>query len=300
MNRIAVLMGGVSAEREVSLVTGQAVCEALATLGYCVDPIDVGADVAALAARLTPAPDVAFNALHGRFGEDGCIQGLLELMGIPYTHSGIRASALAMDKAASKAVFRTAGISVPEGAVVSCEDVHDTMPAPYVIKPVAEGSSVGIIIVEEGSNAVPLTAETWPFGTKALVERYIPGRELTVAVNDDRALGVLEIRPYQGFYDYDTKYTEERADHLIPAPVDDEVAAQALDIAERAHMALGCRSVTRADFRYDEQDGGLYLLEVNTQPGLTPLSLVPEIAAYAGIDFPSLVQLMTEAARCDF
>lgn len=300
MNRVAVLMGGVSVEREVSLVTGQAVCEALAKLGYCVDPIDVGADIAALAGRLTPAPDAAFNALHGRFGEDGCIQGLLELMGIPYTHSGIRASALAMDKAASKAVFRTAGISVPEGAVVPCEDAHDTMPAPYVIKPVAEGSSVGVLIVEKGSNAVPLTADTWPFGAKALVERYIPGRELTVAVNDGRALGVLEIRPYRGFYDYDTKYTEARADHLIPAPVDDGVAARALDMAERAHTALGCRSVTRADFRYNEQDGGLYLLEINTQPGLTPLSLVPEIAAYAGIDFPSLVQLMTEAARCDF
>ena len=300
MNRIAVLMGGVSAEREVSLTTGRAVCEALATLGYCVDPIDVGADIPALAARLTPAPDAAFNALHGRFGEDGCIQGMLELMGIPYTHSGIRASALAMDKAASKAVFRTAGIAVPEGEVVACKDAHDTMPAPYVVKPVSEGSSVGVIIVEEGSNAAPLTTETWPFGTKALVERYIPGRELTVAVNDGRALGVLEIRPYRGFYDYDTKYTEARADHLIPAPVDDCTAARAQTMAERAHAALGCRSVTRADFRYDERDNGLYLLEVNTQPGLTPLSLVPEIAAHAGIDFPSLVQLMTEAARCDF
>ena len=299
MSRIAVLMGGVSAEREVSLTTGRAVCEALATLGHCVDPIDVGADIPALAGRLTPAPDVAFNALHGRFGEDGCVQGLLELMGIPYTHSGLRASALAMDKAASKAVFRTAGIAVPDGRVVPCEDAHGAMPAPYVVKPVAEGSSVGVIIVEEGSNAAPLTAKTWPFGRKALVERYIPGRELTVAVNDGRALGVLEIRPYCGFYDYDTKYTEARADHLVPAPVEEGVAAQACAMAERAHSALGCRSVTRADFRYDEQGGGLYLLEVNTQPGLTPLSLVPEIAAYAGIDFPSLVQLMTEAARCD-
>ena len=299
MNRIAVLMGGVSAEREVSLTTGRAVCDALATLGYAVDPIDVGADIPALAARLTPAPDAAFNALHGRFGEDGCIQGLLELMGIPYTHSGIRASALAMDKAAAKAVFRTAGIAVPDGRVVCCRDAHGAMPPPYVVKPVAEGSSVGVVIVEEGSNAIPLTAETWPFGGKALVERYIPGRELTVAVNDGRALGLLEIRPYRGFYDYDTKYTEARADHLVPAPVDDDVAARALDMAERAHKALGCRSVTRADFRYDEHGGGLYLLEVNTQPGLTPLSLVPEIAAFAGIDFPSLVQLMTEAARCD-
>ena len=299
MTRIAVLMGGVSAEREVSLVTGEAVCEALAALGYAVDPIDVGADIAALAARLTPAPDAAFNALHGRYGEDGCIQGLLELMGIPYTHSGLRASALAMDKAAAKAVFRTAGIAVPDGAVVASEKAHDTLPPPYVVKPVSEGSSVGVIIVEEGSNAVPLTAETWPFGEKALVERYIPGRELTVAVNDGRALGVLEIRPYRGFYDYDTKYTEERADHLVPAPVAECVTAQALDMAERAHTALGCRSVTRADFRYDEHGDRLYLLEVNTQPGLTPLSLVPEIAAYAGIDFPSLVQLMTEAARCD-
>ena len=299
MNRIAVLMGGVSAEREVSLTTGRAVCEALAALDYAVDPIDVGADIPALAARLAPAPDAAFNALHGRFGEDGCIQGLLELMGIPYTHSGIHASALAMNKAAAKAVFRTAGIAVPDGEVVHCEHAHDVMQPPYVVKPVSEGSSVGVIVVEEGSNAIPLTAGTWPFGDTALVERYIPGRELTVAVNDGQALGLLEIRPYRGFYDYDTKYTEARADHLIPAPVDDEVAAEACDIAERAHAALGCRSVTRADFRYDERGSGLYLLEVNTQPGLTPLSLVPEIAAHAGIDFPNLVRLMTEAARCD-
>ncbi|MCY3981350.1 MAG: D-alanine--D-alanine ligase, partial [Alphaproteobacteria bacterium] len=171
MNRIAVLMGGVSAEREVSLTTGRAVCEALTALGYTVDPIDVGADIPALATRLTPAPDAAFNALHGRFGEDGCIQGLLELMGIPYTHSGIRASALAMNKAAAKAVFQTAGITVPEGEVVCCGHAHNVMPPPYVVKPVSEGSSVGVVVVEEGSNAVPLTTETWPFGDKALVEQ---------------------------------------------------------------------------------------------------------------------------------
>ncbi len=299
MKRIAVLMGGVSVEREVSLTTGRAVCEALAATGYQVDPIDVGADIAALAARLTPAPDAVFNALHGRFGEDGSVQGLLELMRIPYTHSGIRASALAMHKDAAKAVFRTAGITVPEGMVVPPEKAHGAMPAPYVVKPVAEGSSVGVLIVEEGSNAAPLDAASWPFGETALVERYIPGRELTVAVNDGHALGVLEIRPYQGFYDYDTKYTEARADHLIPAPVDDGIAAMARSMAERAHAALGCRSVTRADFRYDDRNGALYLLEVNTQPGLTPLSLVPEIAAHAGIDFPSLVRLLTEAAQCD-
>ena len=296
--RVAVLMGGVSAEREVSLTTGRAVCEAMDKLGYAVDPIDVGADIAALAARLTPPPDAVFNALHGRFGEDGCIQGLLELMGIPYTHSGVGASALAMDKAAAKAVFRAAGIAVPEGAVAPLAAAHDTMPAPYVLKPVAEGSSVGVVIVEEGSNTAPLTEASWPFGERVLVERYIPGRELTVAVQDGRALGVLEIRPYRGFYDYDTKYTEARADHLIPAPIDAGVEALARDFAERAHAALGCRSVTRADFRYDDSRGALYLLEVNTQPGMTPLSLVPEIAAHAGIDFPSLVKLMTEAAQC--
>jgi len=299
MKNIAVLMGGVSVEREVSLTTGRAVCEALAAIGYRVDPIDVGADIAALTARLTPAPDAVFNALHGRFGEDGCIQGLLELMRIPYTHSGIRASALAMHKEAAKAVFRTAGIAVPEGVVAPPEKAHNALPAPYVVKPVAEGSSVGVIIVEEGSNAAPLSAASWPFGETALVERYIPGRELTVAVNDGHALGVLEIRPYRGFYDYDTKYTEARADHLIPAPVDDGVAARARAMAERAHTALGCRSVTRADFRYDDRNDALYLLEVNTQPGLTPLSLVPEIAAHAGIDFPGLVRLLTEAAQCD-
>ena len=296
--RVAVLMGGTSSEREVSLTSGRAVCEAMVSLGYEVDAIDVGTDIATLVDRLDPPPDVAFNALHGRFGEDGCIQGLLELLGIPYTHSAVRASSLAMDKVAAKTVFEAAGIPTPKGRVVPRADAHGAMPPPYVVKPPTEGSSVGVVIVREGSNTEPLTEGNWPFGGAALVERYIPGRELTVAVIDGKALGVLEIRPYCGFYDYDTKYTEDRAEHLIPAPVSDDVTARALLLAERAHAALGCRSVTRADFRYDDATDGLYLLEVNTQPGLTPLSLVPEIAAHAGIDFPRLVALMTEAATC--
>lgn len=296
--RVAVLMGGTSSEREVSLTSGRAVCEAMLSLGYEIDAIDVGTDIATLVDRLDPPPDVAFNALHGRFGEDGCIQGLLELLGIPYTHSAVRASSLAMDKVAAKTVFEAAGIPTPAGRVVPRADAHGAMPPPYVVKPPTEGSSVGVVIVREGSNTEPLTDGNWPFGGTALVERYIPGRELTVAVIDGKALGVLEIRPYCGFYDYDTKYTEDRAEHLIPAPVSDEVTARALLLAERAHAALGCRSVTRADFRYDDATDGLYLLEVNTQPGLTPLSLVPEIAAHAGIGFPQLVALMTEAATC--
>ena len=296
--RVAVLMGGTSSEREVSLTSGRAVCEAMLSLGYEVDAIDVGRDIPALVDRLDPPPDVAFNALHGRFGEDGCIQGLLELLGIPYTHSAVRASSLAMDKVAAKAVFDAAGIPTPEGRVVPRADAHGAMPPPYVVKPPTEGSSVGVVIVREGSNTEPLTEGNWPFGGTALVERYIPGRELTVAVVDGKALGVLEIRPHCGFYDYDAKYTEDRAEHLIPAPVSDDVTARALLLAERAHAALGCRSVTRADFRYDDATDGLYLLEMNTQPGLTPLSLVPEIAAHAGIDFPRLVALMTEAATC--
>jgi len=302
--RVAVLMGGSSAEREVSLVTGQACAEGLREAGYHVSEVDVGRDVAALVEALTPAPDVVFNALHGRWGEDGCIQGILELLGLPYTHSGLLASALAMDKPVAKRLFEAAGLTCPEGVVVDAEDLAavDVMPRPFVVKPVNEGSSVGVRIVKNGTNLPPVDLSQWPPGTKLLVEKFIAGRELTVAVMGDRPLAVTEIRPRQGFYDYQAKYTDGRADHVIPAQIPGDVYDRALEMALTAHRALGCRGVSRADFRYDDTtkaSGDLYLLEINTQPGMTPLSLVPEQAAYRDIGFADLCAWMVEHAACD-
>ena len=299
--RVAVLMGGWSAEREVSLVSGHECSAALKTAGYGVTEIDVGRDIAEVLARAKP--DVCFNALHGRGGEDGCIQGLLEILEIPYTHSGVLASALAMDKPAAKRQFAGAGILCAEGKVVNRDEVlrGHVMPPPYVVKPINEGSSVGVTIVTNGG--VPrFHNEGWHYGEMVLVEKYIPGRELTVGVMGDRALAVTELRPHQGFYDYAAKYTAGRTDHLIPAPLPEKVYAEALRVARLAHDTLGCRGVSRADFRYDDakgESGGLYLLEVNTQPGMTKLSLVPEQAAHVGIEFPELVTWMVENARCD-
>jgi D-alanine-D-alanine ligase len=298
---VAVLMGGWSAEREVSLVSGRECAVALKQAGYGVTEIDVGRDIAAVLMRVKP--EVCFNALHGRVGEDGCIQGLLEIMGIPYTHSGVLASALAMDKPAAKLQFAGAGIRCTEGRVVGREEVlrGHPMPPPYVVKPTNEGSSVGVTIVTNGG--VPrFHNEGWRYGDKVLVEKYVPGRELTVGVMGDRALAVTEIRPRHGFYDYTAKYTAGQAEHLVPAPIDKHAYAEALRLAKLAHDTLGCRGVSRADFRYDDtagEPGGLYLLEVNTQPGMTPLSLVPEQAAHLGIEFPELCRWMVENARCD-
>ncbi|MCW8835033.1 MAG: D-alanine--D-alanine ligase [Rhodospirillales bacterium] len=300
---VAVLMGGWSAEREVSLVTGASVCKALTTAGYRVTPIDVQRDAGVLLTRLFPRPDVVFNGLHGRYGEDGCIQGLLELLGIPYTHSGLLASALAMDKVMAKRVFSAAGLKVAEDVIASREEIlaGDIMPRPYVIKPINEGSSVGVHIAREGDNASPLDPEGWTFGANAMVERYIAGRELTVAVMGDRPLGVTEITTSRGFYDYDAKYADGGSIHVIPAEISDAMSQKAMAAAVIAHQSLGCRGITRADFRYDESEGeeGLYILEVNTQPGLTPTSLVPEQAAYAGISFAELAAWMVENAQCD-
>jgi D-alanine-D-alanine ligase len=301
---VAVLMGGSSAEREVSLVTGKACAAALRDAGYRVAEVDAGRDVAALVEALTPPPDAVFNALHGRWGEDGCIQGILELLGIPYTHSGLLASALAMDKPVAKRLFEAAGLVCPEGRVVDAAELvaGDVLPRPYVVKPVNEGSSVGVRIVKNGTNLPPVDLSQWPPGTKLMVETYIAGRELTVAVMGDRPLAVTEIRPRQGFYDYEAKYTDGRADHVIPAQVPAEVYDRALEMALTAHRALGCRGVSRADFRYDDTAkaaGDLYLLEINTQPGMTPLSLVPEQAAYLNIAFPELCAWMVEHAACD-
>ena len=302
MKHVAVLKGGWSTERAVSLVTGDAVARALENAGYRVTSIDLQRNLTALLADLTPRPDVVFNALHGRFGEDGCIQGVLEILGIPYTHSGVRASAIAMDKPAAKRIFASVGIRCPEGVEVPVAEAHSAMPAPYVVKPASEGSSVGVLIVPEGDNAAPLKTMDWAFGTDVLVEKYIPGRELTVAVMDGRPVAVTELRPLQGFYDYEAKYTDGKTEHLVPAPVPEAIAAQAMEWARLAHDTLGCRGVTRCDFRYDDTGdppGTLYLLEINTQPGLTPLSLVPEQAAYTGMDFEHLCAWMVEAARCD-
>jgi D-alanine-D-alanine ligase len=297
---VAVLMGGWSAEREVSLVSGAAAGAALRARGYRVSEIDVGRDLPRRLAELRP--DVVYNALHGRYGEDGTVQGLLEIMGIPYTHSGVLASSLAMNKAMAKRLFATAGLRCPEGHLTTVQALSNgwrPLDPPYVVKPNNEGSSVGVRIVRDARER-PIDRNDWPFGPEVLVERYVAGRELTVAVLGERALTVTEIRPRQGFYDYHAKYTEHQAEHLIPAPLAPEIFERTMDAALAAHRVLGCRGTSRADFRLDESDpDGLYLLEVNTQPGMTPLSLVPEQAAHVGIGFADLVVQLVEAARCD-
>jgi D-alanine-D-alanine ligase len=298
---VAVLMGGRSAEREVSLVSGEACAAALEERGYPVTRVDAGADLPELLQRLRP--DVVFNALHGRYGEDGRVQGLLDLMAIPYTHSGVLASALAMDKPMAKRVFASAGLRCPAGVETTLDALLAERPIapPFVVKPAAEGSSVGVVIVPD-DDLRPLTDRNdLDSGTRLLVESYVPGRELTCAVLGDEALAVTEIRPNGGFYDYRAKYTEGFASHLVPAPLSPDLYERVLDAALTAHRVLGCRGVSRADFRLDPAlaEDGLYLLEVNTQPGMTPLSLVPEQAAYRGIAFADLVEQLVGWARCD-
>ena len=303
--RVAVLFGGISAEREVSLSTGRQVVLALRSAGFDVQPIEVTRDLGALIAALRdPAPDVVFNALHGRFGEDGAIQGVLDWLGLPYTHSGVRASSLAMDKVAAKAAFTAAGLPVARGRVVAIAELEaeDPLPRPYVVKPANEGSSVGVEILKSGDNRRAEIARAWRFGRTALVEEFVPGRELTVGVMEDRALAVTEIIAEAGsFYDYDSKYADGGSRHVIPARVHPATYDSALNVAVAAHRALGCRGATRADFRYDDTEGEpgrLVLLEVNTQPGLTPTSLLPEQAAHHGIGFSELCAWMVEHAAC--
>ncbi len=304
MTRVAVLYGGISAEREVSLSTGMQVIPALREAGFDVTPIEVGEDLTAVIAALTPRPDAVFNALHGRFGEDGAIQGVLDWLAIPNTHSGVRASALAMDKVAAKAVFSAAGLPVPRGRVVPKEELEaaDPLPQPYVVKPIGEGSSVGVDIIRNGDNRRAEVARSWRFGGAALVEEYIPGRELTVAVMGDRALAVTEIIADAGvFYDYESKYADGGSRHVIPARIHADSYDHALSVALSAHRALGCRGATRCDFRYDDtagEPGRLVLLELNTQPGLTPTSLLPEQAAHHGMNFSQLCAWMVENATC--
>jgi D-alanine-D-alanine ligase len=298
---VAVLMGGWSAEREVSLRSGKACAEALEALSYRVTKIDVGRDIATVLQTLKP--DVALNMLHGRPGEDGTIQGILETIGIPYSHSGVLASALAIHKELAKTVLAAAGIPVPEGRVVSRSEAAKShvLAPPYVIKPINEGSSVGVFIVTEAHAHPPqeLTRDDWAYGEELLVERYIPGKELTCAVMGDRALGVIEIVPTVAFYDYEAKYAPGGSKHLLPAPVLPNVYQETRRLALAAHRALGCRGVSRTDFRYDDRregTGGLICLEVNTQPGMTETSLVPELAAHEGTSFGELVRWMVEDA----
>ncbi len=298
---VAVLMGGWSAEREVSLVSGAACATALRDEGYAVAEVDVSRDMTALVAALTPPPTAVFNALHGPFGEDGNVQGLLNMLGIPYTHSGVLASALAMDKSAARRLFADAGLPIAEGMEVTPDDLAqgDPMARPYVVKPVNEGSTVGVHIVQPGDNG-PSPDALAPY-PRLLVERYVAGRELTVGVMDGEPLAVTELVIEDGFYDYEAKYTEGRATHVCPADLPPAVNDTALAVARDAHNTLGCRGVSRADFRYDDSIGvdGLMLLEINTQPGMTPLSLVPEQAAHHGMDFGALVRWMVERAACD-
>lgn len=301
---VAVVMGGWSPEREVSLSSGRECAKALVDRGYKVRVIDAGRDLPALMRALDPRPDVIFNALHGVGGEDGTVQGVFEMLGIPYTHSGVLASALAMHKPTAKAIFEHAGLPVVEGLVARPEELceRDPMPAPFVVKPTNQGSSVGVRIVRINDNSWREEVTGWCFGAELLVERFIPGRELTVAVMGNRALGVCEIVPRGTFYDYTAKYATGGSEHLTPAPVSAAIYEEALDIALRAHQALGCRGVSRADLRYDDTLGGygrLYLLEVNTQPGMTPTSLVPDIARHVGIGFDELVAWIVENASCD-
>lgn len=295
--RVAVLLGGLSAEREVSLSSGRECAKALREAGFEVTEVDCGPDLPARLAELKP--DVCFNALHGRWGEDGCVQGMLEWLRIPYTHSGVLASALAMDKARAKDAYRAAGLPVVDSVIASREEVEagHVLAPPYVVKPNNEGSSVGVYIVREGANA-PRLAATMP--AEVMVETYVPGRELTVTVMGDRALCVTDIIT-DGWYDYDAKYAPGGSRHELPARLPDEIAAACLDYALRAHRALGCRGVSRTDFRWDEARGlaGLILLETNTQPGMTPTSLAPEQAAHLGMSFPELCRWMVEDASCN-
>jgi len=299
---VAVLMGGWSAEREISLITGNGVADALEGRGHKVTRIDMSRDVAQ---RLGEAsPDVVFNALHGTPGEDGTVQGMMDLMGLRYTHSGLEASVIAIDKELTKMVLVPHGIRMPKGKMVASESLYegDPLPRPYVLKPVNEGSSVGVAIVRDGGNhgdpISPQTEGPWQEFDRLLAEPFIKGRELTVAVLDDEALAVTELRPKAGFYDYDAKYTEGMTEHVCPADIPEEIRDAALATALKAHRLLGCKGASRSDFRWDDEQGeaGLYLLEINTQPGMTPLSLVPEQARARGIDYATLVERIVEAA----
>jgi D-alanine-D-alanine ligase len=305
MKHVAVLMGGWWSERPVSLNSGKGCADALEAAGYRVTRVDVNRDIADVLAKLKP--DVAFNALHGPVGEDGTIQGLLELLRIPYTHSGVRASAIAMEKDVAKIIMRAAGVPVAEGLTVDRHEAarRHVLEPPYVLKPISEGSSFGVVIVKEGRAHPPqeVGRHDWPYGDRLLAEKYVAGLELTCAVMGDKALDIIEIQPVsESFYGYDAKYAKGGSIHVLPAKIKPNIYHEVQRLSLLAHRALGCRGVSRADFRYDEskgESGELACLEVNTQPGMTETSLVPEIAAYAGVSFGELVSWMVEDASCN-
>ena len=305
MKHVAILMGGWSAERPVSLNSGRGCADALEARGYRVSRIDVDRSIAETLARLKP--DVAFNALHGRVGEDGAIQGVLEILRIPYTHSGVLASALAMQKDLAKVLLQAAGIPVAHGITVDRREAatRHVLEPPYVLKPVNEGSSFGVVIVREGRAQPPqeVGREDWPYGDRLLAERFVAGKELTCAVMGERVFDIIEIQPVsEDFYGYDAKYAKGGSVHVIPAKIKPKIYHKVQDLALRAHRALGCRGVSRSDFRFDEtkgEDGDLVCLEINTQPGMTETSLVPEMAVFAGLTFGELVEWMVEDASCD-
>jgi len=302
MNKhVAILMGGWSTERDVSISSGLACAQALRSSGFQVTKIDVDRNISSVLAKLKP--DVCFNALHGPIGEDGNIQGLLNIMGIPYTHSGVQASAIAMDKIRTKEICSKAGLSCPEGSSLSRNDISllELEKRPFVIKPKSQGSSIGVHIVRPKDNYIPFLKK-WSYGEELVIEKFIPGRELTVGVLNGIALCVTEITSERGFYDYNAKYEPGGSKHIIPADLPDIIVRKALDQAVVAHKTLGCRGITRSDFRYDDTDGDLgdlYFLEINTQPGMTSTSLVPEQASYAGMTFSELLIQLLEAAECD-
>ena len=301
MKRVAVVYGGWSSERPVSLTSGRQMAQAARDAGvYDVIEIDASRE---LATQLLEAkPDVILNGLHGPWGEDGCVQGVFEILGIPYSHSGVAASAVAMDKRKSKAVYVQSGLEVAADVKVSraMASAEHPLPPPYVIKPIAEGSSFGVVMVREGTNAPAdiLMADSWTYGDNLMAEEYIPGREITVGVMGDRALCVTEITTLREFYDFDAKYASGGSRHVVPADLPGRVTQMAMEASLKAHQALGCRGVTRSDFRYDDEKDRLVILETNTQPGMTPTSLVPEQAACLGISFVELVTWMIEDASC--
>lgn len=301
MKRVAVVYGGWSSEREVSLVSGAKMLEAAQAAGYEAVGLDLQKDT--FVAQIKDAePDVILNGLHGPWGEDGCVQGLFELLAIPYSHSGVRASAMAMDKIVSKSIYAQHGLDVAKDVRVTREEAaaKHALEPPYVIKPVAEGSSFGVLMVRDGANGPPveIAGPNWRYGDDLMAEEYIPGRELTVGVMGDRALAVTEITTLREYYDFDAKYTDGGSRHVVPADLPSGVTEAAKSAALIAHQALGCRGATRSDFRYDEEKGRLVILETNTQPGMTPTSLVPEQAAFLGISFEELVAWMIEDASC--
>ncbi len=302
---VAVLMGGWSSERPVSLMSGEGVAKALESKGHRVTRIDMGRDVALKLAEAKP--DVVFNALHGSPGEEGTVQGMMDLMGLTYTHSGLSTSVIAIDKELTKQALVPHGIPMPGGRIVPCEEIfeRDPLPRPYVLKPVNDGSSVGVAIVtDQGNHGNPVSRDAkgpWQDFDRLLAEPFIRGRELTTAVIGDRALLVTELRPKSGFYDFDAKYTDGMTEHICPADIPDDITAACKDIALRAHKLLGCKGTSRSDFRWDDEQGvqGLFLLEVNTQPGMTPLSLVPEQAKACGMEYPDLVEAIIAEALAE-